>query len=114
MPPNVPIPALSLLVHKAAGRGLSTDSVRSLADGRVFTGRQAHALGLVDTLGGLDDARAWLITRADVKKDVPWVREPRPRSRVEEFLNPDASSGLTGWVADLRLRLSPGTFFLWP
>lgn len=40
----------------AAGRGLDEDYVRSLADGRVFTGRQAHALQLVDELGGLEDA----------------------------------------------------------
>jgi Periplasmic serine proteases (ClpP class) len=30
--------------------------VRSLADGRIFTGRQAHSLRLVDELGGLEDA----------------------------------------------------------
>lgn len=40
----------------AAGRGLDEEYVRSLADGRVFTGRQAHALQLVDELGGLEDA----------------------------------------------------------
>ncbi|HWR68729.1 MAG TPA: signal peptide peptidase SppA, partial [Desulfomonilia bacterium] len=37
----------------SAGRGLKIDVVRQLADGRVFTGRQAKAAGLVDRLGGL-------------------------------------------------------------
>jgi protease-4 len=37
---------------------MDAGTVRSLADGRVFTGRQAKALGLVDHLGGLDDAVA--------------------------------------------------------
>ncbi len=37
----------------AEGRGLSREEVRSLADGRIFTGRQAMSLGLVDHLGDL-------------------------------------------------------------
>ncbi|PLX31076.1 MAG: signal peptide peptidase SppA [Ignavibacteria bacterium] len=35
------------------GRGLSEDSVRSLADGRIYTGEQAYDSGLIDTLGTL-------------------------------------------------------------
>jgi protease-4 len=38
------------------GRSLELDVVRSLADGRIFTGRQAKAVGLVDELGSLDAA----------------------------------------------------------
>jgi protease IV len=43
----------------ATGRNLSHDTVRSFADGRVFTGQQALALGLVDKLGTEEDARRW-------------------------------------------------------
>ncbi len=42
----------------AAGRDLQPDFVRSIAGGRVWTGRQAVENGLVDELGGLDDAIA--------------------------------------------------------
>lgn len=98
----------------SAGRGISVDSLRAQADGRIFTGRQALAAGLVDTLGGLDDARAWLIARADVADDIRWTREPRPRSRLEELLYPEAGEGLGGFLNGLRRRLNPGTFFLWP
>lgn len=38
------------------GRNLAPDKVRQFADGRVMTGRQALACGLVDELGGLDRA----------------------------------------------------------
>jgi len=38
----------------AEGRRLPRESVEAIADGRVFTGRQALQLGLVDSLGGLD------------------------------------------------------------
>jgi protease-4 len=101
----------------SAARGIPVDSVKPLADGRVFTGRQAYAAGLVDTLGGLDEARAWLIARAEVPEDIDWTTEPKPRSRFEEFLAPESRTGLSelnGWISGLRNRLNPGTFFLWP
>jgi protease-4 len=40
----------------AKGRGMREEEVRVLADGRIFTGRQAVAMGLVDELGNLQDA----------------------------------------------------------
>ena len=41
-------------------RSLDRDSALALADGRVFTGRQAVEAGLVDAIGSEDEARAWL------------------------------------------------------
>ena len=41
-------------------RSLDRDTALTLADGRVFTGRQAVQAGLVDALGSEDEARAWL------------------------------------------------------
>src|SRR3712207_8079788 len=38
------------------GRDLPEERVREIADGRVYTGQQARELGLVDSLGGLDEA----------------------------------------------------------
>ena len=38
------------------GRGMDSARVRELADGRIYTGKQAKALGLVDELGNLYDA----------------------------------------------------------
>jgi len=44
-------------VHAVAeGRNLEVAEVELLADGRVYTGRQAKELGLIDLLGGLDEA----------------------------------------------------------
>lgn len=40
----------------AKGRNLSVDYVRSIADGRVYTGSKAQQMGLIDDLGGLYDA----------------------------------------------------------
>ena len=40
----------------AEGRNMDEETVRQLADGRIYTGRQAHDLGLVDEFGNLYDA----------------------------------------------------------
>ncbi len=42
----------------ATGRKLTLDEVTPLADGRIFSGSQAKAVGLVDELGGIYDAVA--------------------------------------------------------
>ena len=44
----------------ASGRHMDAARVRELADGRAYTGRQALKLGLVDAIGGEQDARQWL------------------------------------------------------
>jgi protease IV len=49
-------------VHDVAdSRGMKDEEVRRIAEGRIYTGRRAKELKLVDELGGLDDAvaRAW-------------------------------------------------------
>ena len=45
----------------AAGRGLKEEEVRKMAEGRIYTGRRAKELRLVDELGGFQDAvaKAW-------------------------------------------------------
>jgi protease-4 len=47
---------LQFMEAVAKGRNLPLEKVRKLADGSVFSGRQAKDLGLVDQLGGLDAA----------------------------------------------------------
>jgi protease-4 len=50
----------------ANGRHMDKEAVKKLADGRVYSGRQAKAVNLVDELGGYDDALVWL--QKDCKK----------------------------------------------
>ena len=40
----------------ADGRGMNIDSLKAIAEGRVWTGEDAMRIGLVDKLGGLGDA----------------------------------------------------------
>ena len=53
----------------AKGRGLEEETVRTFADGRVFTGEQALELGLVDRLGTEEDARRWAAELAGLDPD---------------------------------------------
>jgi protease IV len=53
----------------AENRKLPIETVRSFADGRIFTGEQALALGMVDRLGTEEDARLWLAELAGLDPD---------------------------------------------
>ena len=55
----------------ATGRHMTVEQVRELADGRVYTGRQALKLGLVDAIGGEKEARAWLASAKGIPETVP-------------------------------------------
>lgn len=62
----------------AERRHLEGEALATVADGRIFTGRQALGLKLVDALGGEDAARDWLAKEKGVSRDLP-VRDWRPR-----------------------------------
>ena len=44
----------------AESRRLAPETVKTFADGRIFTGEQAVEFGVVDRLGSEEDARLWL------------------------------------------------------
>ncbi len=55
----------------AERRGLDRDQAVALADGRIFTGRQALANGLADVVGGEPEAREWLEKQHEIDKSLP-------------------------------------------
>ncbi len=71
----------------AAGRKLPIDSVLAIASGRVWTGSQAKANGLVDELGGLDDAIKLAAKTAKLDDDDYKVKYPRKKDFVEKLLS---------------------------
>lgn len=68
-----------------SGRRLGADSVRALADGRIFTGQQAYANGLVDTLGTLDTAIRLAGTLGKIAGE-PRVTRERERETLLDVL----------------------------
>lgn len=61
----------------AERRSLGREEALRLADGRIYTGRQAVGLGLVDEIGGDKEARAWLATERGISLKLP-VRDLDP------------------------------------
>ncbi|QIA28088.1 signal peptide peptidase SppA [Thermaerobacter sp. PB12/4term] len=80
----------------ARGRGMSRERVLELADGRVFTGRQAKAEGLVDQLGTFEDA-ADLAAQLAGLEDYELI-EYGPSSPLQDLLRWIGASGRTGLV----------------
>lgn len=55
------------LSRVAEGRGMTVDAVNEVAQGRVWVGTKAKEIGLVDVIGGLDDAIAIAAEKIDVE-----------------------------------------------
>ncbi|MEQ1681152.1 MAG: signal peptide peptidase SppA [Nitrospira sp.] len=79
-------------VHKqfieavAEGRSLELRAAQALADGRIFTGRQAKEAKLVDELGDLEDAIQLAAEVVGIEGE-PKVIEPRRRFSLREILD---------------------------
>ncbi|CAN5185621.1 signal peptide peptidase SppA [soil metagenome] len=76
----------------AAGQKMTLEQLKSLAGGRVWTGRQAKANGLVDELGTLNDAIAAAKTMAgiDPKKDMELLTLPKAHSFLDKLMDGEA------------------------
>ena len=76
----------------AQGRNMEVDAVRALADGRAYTGQQAKKVGLVDALGGRQDAIKLLRDMAAIEGTI---------HRVE---GPEEPSSLLSWILGLAAQ----------
>ena len=101
----------------AEGRKLAVETVRSFADGRIFTGQQALELGVVDRLGTEEDARRWAAELAGLdpeKTKCYTIEEPKsllnrllPASRIR------MASGLSAGLDWVEFELSTSGQPLW-
>lgn len=69
----------------AEGRGLDILYVDSIAQGHVYTGIQAQKLGLVDVLGGMDEALAFAKEKAGIE-DYRLSNYPKVENPLSKFL----------------------------
>ena len=83
----------------SAGRRMETSKVRELADGRIYTGRQAKNIGLVDELGDYYDALAAAGALAKIKpgKDgLPPVKAKEKQQPWEYLLSAEIATMIKG------------------
>lgn len=73
------------LERVAAARSMTTSDVDAIGQGRVFTGRQALAAGLVDQAGGIEDAVRLAASEAGfpAEASIEWVPLPEPPTLAE-------------------------------
>ena len=116
----------TLFVGKvAAARGKTPDQINAIAEGRVWTGRQAAQNGLVDTLGGLETAIGIAKEKAGIDADdsVQLVVYPAPKTfyeLVSDFSGARQQATMSAWLTmslsagereALRVLRGPGALF---
>ncbi|MDP9138721.1 MAG: S49 family peptidase [Pseudomonadota bacterium] len=98
----------------AERRKLPLGQVRLLADGRVYTGRQALAVKLIDAIGGEDVALQWLAVSKSIPADLEIIDW-----KADDSLGPSdfglvsvrallEAAGLAGFVRGLDQALAAG------
>ena len=101
----------------AEGRKLAVETVRSFADGRIFTGQQALELGVVDRLGTEEDARRWAAELVGLDPDKTkcyTIEEPKPFwNRLVPGSRSRAVSGLSAGLDWVEFELSTSGQPLW-
>lgn len=75
----------------ARGRGMSPDTVKLMADGRIMTGRQAYKAKLVDTLGGYEDALDWLRAKTGLSKNAKVIQKKATSTRFKDWFEEESS-----------------------
>ncbi len=92
----------------AAGRGMTIEQVKELAQGRIYSGLQAIDLGLVDELGGLQDAIDKAAELAELEKY--YVRSYPPKKDFFKQLMEQADDAI---MAKASLTMDPALQQAW-
>ncbi len=92
----------------AVGRNIDVKKVKELSDGRIFTGRQAFNIGLVDQLGSLEEAIKLAAELVGIDGKPKIVSEKKERSLLFKLLEYKALSYLPS-----QLHIIPGLQYLW-
>jgi protease-4 len=91
----------------ADGRGLPLETVRDVADGRVYTGQQALELGLVDELGTLEDAIARAAELGGIEGEPQIIELEPPPTLYDLLMGYSASTEFPSLEELLRFGVVP-------
>jgi protease IV len=89
----------------ARGRHLSEEQVEKIADGRVFSGERAKALGLVDSLGNFQDAVELAKKMTGIKGDVTLVYPKKSGINFWDLIFKSASESAVKWLQKTQTRI---------
>jgi len=88
----------------ANGRGMSIAEITKIADGRIFTGRQAYSLKLVDQLGGLQATIGQLTAKAGIIGAPNVIREKPNTGLLDWVLKTEISPSIAGYLSSPSLQ----------
>jgi protease IV len=77
----------TFLSRVASGRNMSKEDVMKVASGRVWSGTRAKEVGLVDLMGGLEDAIVIAASKAGITEDYRVIYYPESKPWFERFLS---------------------------
>lgn len=95
----------------AGAREMKVAEVRKVADGRVFSGRQAQKLKLVDELGSMRDAIEWVKKEADIEDDETLIYPPEKNKGLLSSIIKGATETA---VQEIRAQQTPAFEYRMP
>jgi protease-4 len=87
----------------AEGRGLPLEEIEAVADGRIITGEEAQALGLVDRLGNYEDAVSWAAELGGVTGKIETVFPEKEKPPLLRYLMESALHLVTNGQTESKL-----------
>ena len=96
----------------AEGRNTSNDEIKRVAEGRVWTGADALSLGLVDVLGGLDDAIAIAASKAGLTDNYAVAEYPKQKDELTKILEKLTGESLTTILLKSKLANTELSFLI--
>jgi protease-4 len=88
----------------AEGRGLPAEQIGKFAEGRLFAGEEAKSLGMIDAVGGLEDAIKLAMELAKVPDDTPVDLVGTPPTFFEALASEDVAQEVAPSAADAARR----------
>ncbi|MFP4159502.1 MAG: signal peptide peptidase SppA [Desulfobacterales bacterium] len=98
----------------AEGREMDRKEVAKIADGRIFTGKTAHDLGLVDRLGNQEDAVDWAAEKGGIKGRPETVRLPEKETSFIKYLLETTAAQVRQWLAEAETEQISGGYMYDP
>jgi protease-4 len=98
----------------AQGRNMPSSQVREIADGRIFSGEKAKALGLVDRLGNLEDAIEWAGRLGGIKGDISAIYPPEEKLPFMKYLMEMSAKQISKFVSRLEVAHIGGGYVYRP
>jgi len=95
----------TFLGHVSEGRNMTKEEVDAIGQGRVWTGEDALELGLVDELGGLNDAIAYAAEQAGLT-NYRIKSFPEKKDAIQEFIKE-----ITGESSNIFMKWKMGDFY---